>query len=129
MPALKPLSPEALFKRSTLDELQFQSTTELAEIEEFIGQDRAIKAVEFGIGIERQGYNLFALGPAGTGKRSLVRRYVEQRAATEPPPADWCYVNNFERPYIPNALQLPTGMGKQLSNDIQHLVDDLRTSL
>ncbi|MFN8491980.1 MAG: ATP-binding protein [Caldilineaceae bacterium] len=129
MPALKPLSPEALFKRSILDGLPFQSTNELAEIEEFIGQDRAIKAVEFGIGIERQGYNLFALGPAGTGKRSLVRRYVEQRAATEPPPADWCYVNNFERPYIPNALQLPSGMGKQLSNDVQHLVDDLRTSL
>lgn len=129
MPSLKPLSPAALFKRTTLDGLQFNTTAELAEIEEFIGQDRAIQAVEFGIGIERQGYNLFALGPAGTGKRSLVRRYVEQRAATEPPPSDWCYVNNFERPYIPNALRLPPGMGKQLSNDVQHLVDDLRTSL
>ena len=69
----------------------------------------------------RQGYNIFALGPSGTGKFSLVHRYMEQHAAGEPVPWDWCYVNNFEQPYRPRALRLPAGRGKVLSTDMQRL--------
>ncbi|MGL4649268.1 MAG: Lon protease family protein, partial [Caldilineaceae bacterium] len=74
-------------------------------------------------------YNIFAFGAPGTGKLSLVQRHVEQRAATQPPPLDWVYVNNFETPSKPTALQLPSGVGKQLRTDMQRFAEELRTGL
>ncbi|HXF60195.1 MAG TPA: ATP-binding protein [Caldilineaceae bacterium] len=133
MAPVAPLPPEALYTRCTLEHLDFKTTADLSadvahEIE-FVGQKRAIAAIELGVSIERQGYNIFALGPSGTGKYTLVSRYAEQRAAGEPPPSDWCYVNNFDQPYRPRALRLPPGMGKQLQRDMERLVEDLRTGL
>ena len=129
MPTVSPLSPHALYHRFDLPSLDFATTDDLNDISEFIGQERAIHAVKFGIGMSRHGYNIFALGPSGTGKHALVERYVHERAAQEPPPADWCYVNNFDQPYMPLALRLPAGLGKRLRNDVQRLVEDLRNAL
>lgn len=129
MSVAKPLSPAALYQRCDASQFSFATTNELPDMTEFIGQDRAIHAIEFGIGIQRPGYNIFALGPTGTGKYSLVRRYIEQRATQEPVPSDWCYVNNFEQPYIPLALRLPAGTGKQLRSDMQGLIEQLTRSL
>ncbi len=129
MPSVSSLPPEALYRRCDPATLTFQSTAELPDIGDFIGQDRAIKAIEFGIGMSRHGYNIFALGPSGTGRHSLTQRYVERQAATEAPPHDWCYVNNFEQPYRPRVLCLPAGMGKTLRGDVQRLIEELRTAL
>lgn len=129
MASVQPLPPEALYTRCTLDHVDFTTTADLENGIEFIGQERAIAAIELGITISRQGYNIFALGPSGTGKYTVVQRFVEQRAAAEPPPDDWCYVNNFEQPYMPRALRLPSGMGKQLQRDMERLVEELRTGL
>jgi lon-related putative ATP-dependent protease len=129
MVPVSPLPPELLCRRTDPALFSFQTTTDLPDTPDFIGQDRAIKAIEFGISMTRQGYNIFALGPVGTGKYSLVQRYVQQQAAQEPRPADWCYVNNFEQPYMPRALRLPAGQGKELRSDMQRLTDDLRTAL
>jgi lon-related putative ATP-dependent protease len=126
---VSPLAPEALYTACNLDSLPFDTTDDLINAVEFIGQDRAIKAIELGVSMERQGYNIFALGPSGTGKYTLVSRFVEQKAATEPPPSDWCYVNNFEQPYRPRALRLPPGRGKELQQDMERLVEDLRNGL
>jgi len=126
---VSPLPPAALYQRFAPRSFDFATTDDLADIADFIGQDRAIHAVKFGIGMSRHGYNIFALGPSGTGKHALVERYVRERAAQEAPPADWCYVNNFEQPYMPIALRLPAGLGKTLRNDVQRLVDDLRNAL
>ena len=82
-----------------------------------------------GVTIDRQGYNIFALGPSGTGKYTVIERFVEQRAAAEPPPDDWCYVNDFEQPSMPRALRLPAGMGKELQRDMERLVEELRSGL
>jgi hypothetical protein len=101
----------------------------LKEPVEFIGQERAIKALELGVSIQRLGYNIFALGPSGTGKHGLVNKLVANRAAAEPPPDDWCYVNNFQQPYIPNALRLPPGAGKGLQSDMNHLIEELQNGL
>jgi len=109
--------------------LGFTTTDELAEFRHFIGQDRAIHAIQFGIGMTRQGYNIYALGPSGMGKHTFVQRFVEEQAAQEPAPSDWCYVNNFAQPYRPLALRLPAGRGKQLRDDVSHLIDDLQSSL
>lgn len=129
MAPVTPLGPDQLYRRT--DPILFDSATtgDLPDVPDFIGQDRAMEAIRFGVSMSRQGYNIFALGPSGTGKYSLVRRYVEQRAATEPPPSDWCYVNNFEQPYMPRALRLPAGRGKLLRQDMERLVEDLRTTL
>ena len=129
MSSVPSLAPESLYRRADPTALQFQTTDELPDMDDFLGQDRAIKAIEFGIGMSRHGYNIFALGPTGSGRHALVQRYVEQQAATEPPPSDWCYVNNFEQPYRPRVLRLPAGMGKELRNDVQRLVEELRNAL
>lgn len=129
MSSVPALAPDALYRRADPAALSFQTTDELPDSIEFVGQDRAIKAIEFGIGMSRQGYNLFALGSSGSGRHALVQRYVEAQAAKEPPPSDWCYVNNFEQPYRPLVLRLPPGLGKELQKDVQHLVEELRNAL
>lgn len=129
MSPVAPLPPEALYQSCTFAHLNFTTTDDLDTDVEFIGQERAIKSIELGIAIQRQGYNIFALGPSGTGKHGLVRRLVEKRAAAEPPPNDWCYVNNFQQPYIPRALRLPPGTGRTLQQDMERLIEELRTGL
>lgn len=129
MSPLPPLEPTALYHRCDPATLGFATTDELTEFRDFIGQDRAIHAIEFGIGMTRQGYNIYALGPSGMGKHTLVQRFVEEQAAQESAPSDWCYVNNFAQPYRPIALRLPTGRGKQLRDDVAHVIDDLQNAL
>ncbi len=101
----------------------------MPNIEAFVGQSRAVEAMEFGLGIQREGYNIFALGASGTGKLSLVRQFFEQQASHEPAPDDWCYVHNFAQPYRPSALRLPPGAGARLRADMERLVSQLRTTL
>ena len=127
--APEPLAPEALYTTCSLDHLDFETTDDLTELEGFLGQERAIKAIELGINIRRQGYNVYALGPSGTGKHTLVRQLVEEKAAQEPPPSDICYVNNFDEPSIPDVLVLPPGSGAGLKADMEQLIEDVRTSL
>ena len=129
MPEVKELVPQDLYRRCDPAQFSFQTTADLPELEEIIGQPRAVAAVRFGIGIQRDGYNIFALGPAGTGKHSLVRHFLEERAAKEPVPPDWCYVNNFEQPWRPHALRLPPGRGAVFSRDMEELVRELGTTL
>lgn len=123
------LQPQALCQRCDPQQFTFATTNDLTELTEIIGQDRAIEAVKFGIGIRREGYNLFALGPAGMGKHTVIRRFLEQKAATEPTPPDWCYVNNFAEPQQPRYLQLPAGQGVMLRQDIARLVEELRSAI
>ncbi len=86
-------------------------------------------AVRFGVGIRRTGYNLFALGPPATGKRSTIRHFLERTAASEKNPSDWCYVHNFDEPHRPIALELPPGQGSRLRDDIEQLLEELRVVL
>jgi len=129
MPSVRPLRAEQLYRRCEPQQLPFETTAELAELTEVIGQARAMEALHFGVAIRREGYNLYVLGPAGVGKHSVVRAYLERRAAAAPPPPDWCYVHNFDQPHKPRALRLPSGHGEALRADMEHLVEDLRTAL
>lgn len=125
----KPLSADILYKRCDATKLPFKSTAELADLSEILGQARAMQAVQFGLGIQRHGFNLFLFGSAGTGEYPAVRNLIEEKAAKEPTPPDWCYVNNFERPEKPRVLQLPSGRGTALRNDVERLVEELRSAL
>lgn len=126
---LLPLGPDALHRSCDSIQLDFETTEQLADVGFTIGQDRALSAIRFGIAIEQQGYNIYALGPAGAGKLTAVREIVGRDAADQPPPNDWCYVNNFADPSKPTALSLPAGLGRQFANDMEQLIEELSTSI
>lgn len=129
MEAAKELSAEVLYQEANLEGLDFQTTTDLEVLPEIIGQPRATEAVQFSIGINQEGYNVFVLGPTGVGRHTLVNQYFREKAATQPTPPDWIYVNNFEESYKPRALQLPAGQGHSLQHDMEQLVDEIQTAL
>ena len=125
----QPLEADQLRRACDSAQFGFDTTEELEDLSEVIGQERAVSAVRFGIGIQRDGYNLFALGPSGTGKRTTISQFLERRASEEPIPPDWCYVNNFEDNQKPNALRLPPGKGIELRKDMEQLIEELRTAI
>jgi lon-related putative ATP-dependent protease len=125
----KPL-PAALLHRSCApEELPFHLSSELADAPAMIGQERAAEAVEFALRMRHKGYNVYVLGPAGTGRHRLVEDLLNHRAAAEPTPPDWCYVNNFADPQKPHCLELPAGQGTGFAAAVKHLVDELRIAL
>ena len=121
------IPPQLLYRRCDPKQFSFQTTSELDEFYEIIGQERAVEAIRFGIGIEHEGFNLFALGANGTGKRTAVYQFLSQRVEGKPTPNDWCYVHNFSQPHKPKAIQLPAGRGVTYRDDMKRLVDDLAT--
>jgi len=124
-----PLTPADLYRRCDPAGLPFTTTAELEPLDGLISQDRALDALRFGIGIRQDGYNLFALGPAGTGKYTLIEHTLKGRAATEPVPPDWCYVFNFQDAHRPHALRLPPGTAVRLPRDMEQLVEDLHRAI
>lgn len=125
----EPLAPEALYRPCDTGALDFETTDELVDLGAAVGQDRALDAVRFGTGIRHHGYNLFVLGPRGSGKHSVVRRMLEARAAGEPVPDDWCYVYNFDQPAQPRLLSLPAGRAAALRRDLDRLVEELASAV
>jgi predicted ATP-dependent protease len=112
----------------------FECTKDLAPLGEFIGQDRAIRAVEFGLSMSREGYNIFVAGITGTGKTSVVKAHIKklvERRQKEKPfrPEDWCYLYNFTDPDRPQHLNLPQGKGKVFRDQINGLLDKLKEEL
>jgi len=129
MAAVNSLSPGALYRQCDLSRFSFTTTAELEDPDGYVGQARALEALRFGIGIRQEGYHLYVMGPSGIGKHTMVRRYLEQVARQEPPPSDWCYVNNFKQGHQPRALALPPGRGAKLQRDMKQLVEDLRSAV
>lgn len=123
------LTPAQLSARTDPAGFSFETTAELDPISDIIGQERAVAAVEFGIGIRRPGYNIFALGSPGTGKHTVVRDYLSEQAGDDPAPSDWCYVYNFAEAHRPIALELPAGRGGELRREMDELLDEIRTVL
>lgn len=126
---LAPLPAEVLYHRCDPAKFRFKDTSELEDISESVGQERALEAIRFGISMPRLGFNLFLMGPAGTGKYSTVRDILAKRAAAETTPDEWCYVNNFGHPETPRALKLPPGIGSRLRDDMDHLLQTLRIAV
>lgn len=126
---LGPLPVADLYTRCDLSSLAFATTDELPDLPGMLGQARAVDAVEFGLSIQREGYNLFVMGPPGMGKRSLVMNLLEAEAARGPIPSDWVYVHNFEQPHKPNAIKFPPGKALAFKEDMRHLIDDLLAAI
>ena len=123
------LQAHQLYQCCDPQQFSFQTTAELEDLSEIIGQMRAMDAVRFSAGIRHEGYNLFVLGPSGVGKRSMVHQFLEKKAASEAEPEDWCYLNNFAQPHKPLALRLPSGRGALLRAAMEEQVDYLRKAI
>ncbi|MDH3912741.1 MAG: AAA family ATPase, partial [Rhodospirillales bacterium] len=129
MSPLKPLTPDALCWQCEPGRFDFETTSDLDDLTEVIGQARAVEAIRFAIGMPGSGYNLYALGPEGIGKHTVVRRFLEEQAGREPAPSDWCYVSNFQEPRKPWALRLPPGRGAVFQADMARFVQDVQAGL
>ena len=129
MNAPEPLSIKELAHRCDAGQFTFATTDQLEDLGVIPGQERASDAIELAVGIEREGYNLFVMGPEGCGRHTLVRQKIEARAKGAPRPSDWVYVNNFVHPHQPIAIELPPGRGAGLRSDMAHLVEELRSNI
>jgi hypothetical protein len=109
--------------------VECKTSEELSPLEGIVGQDRALKALIFGVEMKGKGFNIFAAGPPVTGKRPATRSYLEKIAKTKPTPPDWCYVNNFQNPYEPKALKLPAGKAKTFQKDLKNLIDQVKRAV
>lgn len=129
MDQYRTLTPEELKHSFDPDQFGFQSTEEVPPLEGTIGQERAITSIEFGLGIETHGFNLFVTGRTGTGKNTSVREFVNQRAKDEPVPSDWVYVYNFDDPLRPVAIRMSPGRATEFADDMEQVVSTARTEL
>lgn len=123
------LSYTELKNGCSADDFSFCSTAELEPLEGIIGQDRAVKAFDFGLHVKIKGYNIYMSGPSGTGKTTYAKASTERLAATEDVPLDWCYVYNFQNPRSPLALSFPAGEGRKFRDDMNELVQLFQTEL
>ena len=127
--SISKLKSQQLYTICDPQKFDFTTTAELGERMSALGQDRAISAVELGINIKSKGYNLFCLGPEGTGKTSLVKRILEEEAKKRPTPKDWAYIYNFEEPYKPHCISFPAGQGCEFAKDIDKLIEDFSVAI
>jgi lon-related putative ATP-dependent protease len=123
------LAADRLHRAADLAHLAFATTAELEPIEEMVGQDRAAQAIRFGTRIERPGFNLFVIGPAGAAMPEAVQGMLKTQARAEPSPKDWVYVNNFVDPDKPIAIELPAGRAPKFRDAVHELIDDFKTAI
>jgi predicted ATP-dependent protease len=120
---------EKLSWHCDLSFVPFTCTDEMTPLEDFIGQDRAIRAIQFGLGVNKPGFNIFVTGLTGTGKTSIIKAFLKKIAEERGPieadsrsPEDWCYVYNFADADRPQIVNMRRGWGKILKNDMEQLI-------
>jgi predicted ATP-dependent protease len=111
------------------DLLGFETTAELPEFNDAIGQKRALRSIEFGLGVDGSGFNLYISGETGTGRTSTIASILRKRAKNEPQPHDWVYVNNFKDSDSALSLDLPAGKGSELAADMKELIEAFRKDI
>jgi lon-related putative ATP-dependent protease len=121
--------PPAELRRVCLLPDGFEPDDTRAGDDKHLGQQRAIDAIRFGIGMQRDGYNVFVLGPIGSDRHVLVRKLVAEQARARGAPRDWCYVNNFQDPERPQALDFRSGQGREFRRDMHDLIEELRLAI
>ncbi|MDD2473484.1 MAG: AAA family ATPase, partial [Methanoculleus sp.] len=105
------------------------STGEMRPLEEIIGQERALRALQFGLEIREPGFNVYTAGAQGTGRRTAVRSFLDQLAKGKPRARDWVYVHNFQNQYEPNAIALPAGRGPRFKEEMKRFIEEARRAL
>jgi len=123
------LSPQDLRKECDPTLMRCESTEDLTPLEGIIGQERAVRALKFGLDIKERGFNIYVAGYAGTGRTTAVKDFLEELAKARPVPYDWCYVHNFVNPYEPKALKMPPGQAKVFQKEMSGLLGEVRRGL
>lgn len=118
-----------LYRCCEPSEFPFKTTDEIPPLKETIGQKRALRSLDFGLGMDSYGFNIYILGESGTGKMTTIKTILSEKAKDEPVPDDWCYVYNFENPDVPSALNLPPGIGITFQKDMEELINVLRQEI
>lgn len=126
---INPLSSDKVSYRCDLKLFTFNTTEELAHLDNFLGQERAENAFELSVGIKRSGYNLFVMGKAGSGRHFLTRKFLEKMSSDTVTQSDWCYINNFKQSHKPLAIELPAKSGILFKKNMQNLIDTIISSL
>lgn len=129
MSRIKELTYKDLKKECDPAFFKFKTTRELDPFDGVIGQSRAIKAMEFGLNIDIKGYNIFIEGPTGIGKTIYARNKLSEIAKTKPVPDDWCYVYNFSNSNEPMAINLPAGLGREFTNDMNQFIETIKNEI
>lgn len=123
------IKPEELYKCCNTDIFKFNTTEDIDIFEETIGQEKALRAIDFGLNLNSKGFNIFALGENGTGRMRTIRTLLLRKAAKEDAPNDWCYVYNFKDPDAPIAISMPPGMGRKFQKDMDILIKTIREEI
>jgi len=123
------LSYKSLKKYCNPEKLPFETTEDLQPISTGIGQERGIKALEFGLNVDVKGYNLYLEGPSGVGKTMYTKKYLETISKKKKIPNDWCYIYNFSNPNEPIAVSLPAGQGKEFKETMEQFIKDIKNDI
>jgi len=126
---MKPLSRRQLESGPRNYSSEFTTTAELDSLHDVLGQERALKALDFAIGVKHQGYNLYVMGPPGLSKHAIIKDVLNKIACDRSTPSDWCYTHNFETDHRPQILELPAGRGRKFHKNMNTLITELGKSI
>ncbi len=129
MPSKTPLPVSALYKPCAAEDFPFSTTRALDPLEGILGQGRAEEAMRFAMSMPSTGYNIYAVGRNGLGKRTMVMRYLEKQQQASGDVFDWCYVNNFDDVRSPRVLRLPPGRSQGIRKDLEQLLGRLKKAI
>ncbi len=121
-PMVRELTFEQVYRTCSLESMGGSDSSQISPLKTIIGQERAVRALRFGLGIKEKGFNIYASGRPGTGRTTAIERFVEEIAAKEHAPYDWCYVNNFRDGYRPHVLRMPAGQAGKFRSDMERFV-------
>ncbi|WP_133012902.1 Lon protease family protein [Marinomonas flavescens] len=120
-----PLPYQALSAKVPADHLPFETLKDIDALSGILGQERAVEAIQFGVAMQRPGYNIFAMGDSGTGRSSYVLSYLKSEAKRRTPPNEWAYINNFTETHRPKAIEFAPGNAAAFEKQIRALIDGL----
>lgn len=125
----KALKKAQVYVECKTSEFDFRTTKDVQGSKDFISQDRAVRAIQVGLGIQKPGYNIYVSGHHGTGKESVIKTFLENWSAKQQSPNDWVYLYDFERPENPRVLELPRGEAKKFKKRLANFVRDLKVEI
>lgn len=126
---IEPLKTDVLRRDLSSFLPKFETTSDISESKDVVGQDRALAAIEFGAGMDHFAYNMFVMGSPNSGRHAITLRLLEEHAIGRPTPPDWVYVHNFQNPHKPIAIEFPTGRGVALKASMEGLIEELQSSI
>lgn len=124
-----PLAVEQVARLCPDDTFHFKSTKRMGKSHDIIAQERAVSAINMGLGIRKPGYNIYVAGIQGTGKTSVIRSFLEKWSSDAASPPDWIYAYDFNSPEVPKAIKFDPGGARSFQKRMEHLVKNLRKAI